>query len=82
VLQVPEPRHAFVGQNREPTVTNAPPRTTVGSTPNPKRWKAMPIIALAVSIARRGFSVSTISSAVPRAGGSASSAPDFGKRTV
>ena len=31
-------------------MTEALPRTTVESTPNPKRWKAMPIIALAVSI--------------------------------
>ncbi len=31
-------------------MTDVPPRTTVESTLNPKRWKAMPIIALAVSI--------------------------------
>ena len=31
-------------------MTDTPPGTTLGSAPNPKRWKAMPIIALAVSI--------------------------------
>src|SRR5665647_1804030 len=37
-------------ENKEPTVTDAPPPSTVESTLNPQRWKAMPIIALAVSI--------------------------------
>jgi EmrB/QacA subfamily drug resistance transporter len=31
-------------------VTDAPPSSTVDPAPNPRRWKAMPIIALAVSI--------------------------------
>ena len=37
-------------RDQEPTVTDTSPGTTVVSTPNPKRWQAMPIIALAVSI--------------------------------
>jgi len=31
-------------------VTEAPPSPTVETALNPKRWKAMPVIALAVSI--------------------------------
>ena len=39
-----------VSRPEDQIVTDAPARITIDSTPNPKRWKAMPIIALAVSI--------------------------------